>query len=82
MSMLKRTQMYIPEDILIKLKKKADAEKTTIASIVRNAVSEFLGREKAKDWAKDPLWSMVGTSSSKEKDLSVNHDKYLYGKGK
>jgi len=82
MSTLKRTQMYIQEDILIKLKKKADAEKTTVAGIVRNAVSEFLGKEKAKDWAKDPLWSMVGSSSSKERDLSVNHDKYLYGKGK
>ena len=82
MSTLKRTQMYIPEDKLIKLKKKADAEKTTIAGIVRNAVSEFLGKEKAKDWVKDPLWSMVGSSSSKEKALSVNHDKYLYGKGK
>lgn len=82
MPTLKRTQMYIQEDMLIKLKKKADAEKTTIAGIVRNAVSEFLGKEEAKDWTKDPLWSMVGTSSSKEKDLSVNHDKYLYGKGK
>ena len=82
MPTLKRTQMYIHEDMLIKLKKKADAEKTTIAGIVRNAVSEFLGKEKAKDWAEDPLWSMVGASSSKEKDVSVNHDKYLYGKGK
>ena len=82
MSTLKRTQMYIQEDMLTKLKKKADEEKTTVASIVRNAVSDFFGREKIKDWIKDPLWSMVGSSSSKEKDLSVNHDKYLYGKGK
>ncbi|MEK6590181.1 MAG: CopG family transcriptional regulator, partial [Nitrospinota bacterium] len=79
---LKRTQMYIPEDVLIELKKKAGKEKTTVADIVRNAVSEFLGKEKAKDWINDPLWNMIGSSSSGDKDLSINHDKYLYGKGR
>ena len=82
MATLKRTQMYIPEDVLIELKKKAGKEKTTIADIVRNAISEFLGKEKAKDWINDPLWKMIGSSSSGDKDLSINHDKYLYGKGR
>ncbi len=80
MSTLKRTQMYFPEKTLRELKKKAKVEKATIASIVRNAVSELLKKEKAKNWTEDPLWDMVGTSSSKDRDLSVNHDKYLYGK--
>jgi hypothetical protein len=82
MPKLKRTQMYFPEDVLRELKRKAREEKTTIAEIVRNSVSEFLRKEKAKDWIKDPLWNMVGSSSSKDRDLSVNHDKYLYGKNK
>ncbi|MBI5893506.1 MAG: hypothetical protein HZB79_07640 [Deltaproteobacteria bacterium] len=82
MSTLKRTQMYFPEDLIIELKKKAEKEKTTIAGVVRNAVLEFLGKEKAKDWTNDPLWNMVGSSSSNDRDLSINHDKYLYGKGK
>ncbi len=80
MATLRRTQMYLPEDILLELKRKAGKEKTTIANIVRNAVSDFLKKEKAKDWENDPLWNMVGAGSSQEGDISVNHDKYLYGK--
>ncbi len=82
MPTLKRTQMYFPEDVLRELKRKAREEKTTIAEIVRSSVSEILRKEKAKDWIEDPLWNMVGSSSSKDRDLSVNHDKYLYGKNK
>ncbi len=80
MPTLKRTQMYFPEEILRELKRKASKEKTTLADVVRNAVSELLKKEKAKNWIEDPLWNMVGASKSKDKDLSVHHDKYLYGK--
>ncbi len=80
MPTLKRTQMYFPEEILRELKRKARDEKTTIADIVRKAVSAVLKKEKAKNWIEDPLWNMVGASKSKDKDLSVHHDKYLYGK--
>lgn len=80
MATLRRTQMYFPEDVLMKLKSKADEEQTTVSEIVRNAVSDFLKKKKDKDWTDDPLWNMVGSSSSKDGDLSVNHDKYLYGK--
>jgi len=82
MPTLRRTQMYFPEEILRELKRKSREEKTTIANIVRSAVSELLRKEEAKDWMQDPLWDMVGSSSSKDRDLSVNHDKYLYGKRK
>ncbi len=80
MPTLKRTQMYFPEETLRELKRKARENKTTIADIVRSAVSERLEKEKAKNWMEDPLWNMVGASSSRDKDLSINHDKYLYGK--
>jgi ribosome recycling factor len=82
MPTLKRTQMYFGEDTLRELKRKAREEKTTVADIVRSAVSELLRKEKAKDWMEDPLWNMVGSSSSKDTNLSVNHDKYLYRKSK
>ncbi len=80
MATLKRTQMYFPEEVIIELKKKASEERTTVANIVRTAVSELFKKEKAKNWMQDPLWNMIGSSSSKDGDLSVNHDKYLYGK--
>ena len=79
---LKRTQMYFPEDLLAELKKKADQDKTTLSHIVRDAVTDFVRKEKMKNWENDALWSMVGSSKSKDKDLSVNHDKYLYGNEK
>lgn len=80
MPTLKRTQMYFPDEMLRDLKRKAEEKKTTIADIVRNAVSNTLKKEKTKNWLDDPLWNMVGASRSKNRDLSVNHDKYLYGK--
>ncbi len=80
MSTLRRTQMYFPDDLLVELRKRANEEGQTIASLVRDAVSEFLRKRKAKDWERDPLWNLIGSSSSKDGDLSVKHDKYLYGK--
>ena len=80
MATLKRTQMYFPEELLRELKRKASEEKTTMANIVRGAVSSLLKQKKAKNWMDDSLWNMIGASGSKDKDLSVNHDKYLYGK--
>lgn len=74
--------MYFPDELLMELKKRADAEGQTIASLVRDAVTEFLKKRRGKEWEGDPLWNMVGTSSSKDGDLSANHDKYLYGKTK
>jgi metal-responsive CopG/Arc/MetJ family transcriptional regulator len=82
MPILKRTQMYFPEDLLDELRRKADKEKTTLSHLVRNAVLELLKKDKLQDWENDPLWSMVGSSQSKDEDLSINHDKYLYRKVK
>lgn len=79
MSILKRTQMYFPEDMLRELRGIAKREKSSISDIVRNAVREFLGKEKPKNWQDDPLWNMIGVGASKDGDLSVHHDKYLYG---
>jgi hypothetical protein len=75
---LKRTQMYFPEDLLTELKRKADQDGTTLSHVVRVAVTDFMRKDRMKDWEKDALWGMVGSSTSKDKDLSVNHDKYLY----
>jgi hypothetical protein len=79
---LKRTQMYFPLELLITLRRKAHLEKTTIASIVRLAVLDLIKKEKLKDWVNDPLWNIIGASYSSNTDLSINHDKYLYGRKK
>lgn len=54
----------------------------TVAGIVRDTVSEFLKKNRRADWADDPLWNMVGAGASKDGNLSVDHDKYLYEKNK
>ena len=61
-----------------KLKMRSKEEKTSVSDIVRNAVCEFLKGKEKKDWERDPSWNMVGAGKSGKKDLSVNHDKYLY----
>lgn len=78
---LKRTQMYFPEDMLQQVRQLADSEHTTIAEIVRNAVGEFIDKQKKKqiDWDNDPLLDIVGQAEgSGRSDISVNHDSYLY----
>lgn len=82
MSVLKRTQMYFYENILMELRRKAEEENSSMAGIVRGAVSEFLAKESEKNWMRDSLWDIIGSANSKDKDLSINHDKYLYGKNK
>jgi hypothetical protein len=82
MPVLKRTQMYFPEDLLNEMKRKAKKEKTTVSEIVREASLEFIRKDREKDWANDSLWNMVGSGESKEKDLSIRHDAYLYGRKK
>ena len=51
---------------------------------VRAALDDYLERVESQDddgilHADDPIFQMIGMFSSKEGDLSVNHDHYLYG---
>ncbi len=73
MPTLKRTQMYFPDEMLRELKKRAVEEKTSIAGIVRGAVSELFKKKTVKSWQKDSLWDMQHSSSKDQLDLSVNH---------
>jgi len=80
MATMKRTQLYLPEEVLAKLKVKATAQKRSLAQLVRDALGASLKEKEPEDWRRDSLWNMIGCGSSKEGDLSAYHDKYLYGK--
>jgi hypothetical protein len=80
MPTLKRTQMYFPEDLLNELRRKADREKTSLSHLVRSAVAGLIKKDRLQNWEDDPLWSMIGSSQSRDEDLSANHDAYLYKK--
>jgi len=79
-----RTQVYLPRNIYNKLQARADRQGLTLAVQVRAALEGYLERVEAEDddgilHADDPIFQLIGAAASKEGDLSVNHDHYLYG---
>ncbi|HTP08380.1 MAG TPA: hypothetical protein VMP08_09025 [Anaerolineae bacterium] len=79
-----RTQVYLPRSIYERLQKRAAQHNMTLATQVRAALDDYLERVESQDddgilHADDPIFQMIGMFSSKEGDLSVNHDHYLYG---
>jgi hypothetical protein len=78
-----RTQVYLPREMYDRLQKRAIRHELTLALQVRTALEDYLERQEALDEpilrADDPIFEMIGMFSSKEGDLSVNHDHYLYG---
>jgi hypothetical protein len=78
-----RTQIYLPREIYQRLQKRAEENDLTLAVQVREALADYLERSDAAETpilrADDPIFQLIGAASSKEGDLSVNHDHYLYG---
>ena len=78
-----RTQIYLPRDMYRRLQKRAEENDLTLAVQVREALVNYLERTDVAEApilrADDPIFQMIGAASSKEGDLSVNHDHYLYG---
>lgn len=80
-TMMKRTQLYIDEELYTLLESAARSEKRTISSYVREALSRQLplssaGRKKAAS----TLLMMAREAGRGPKDLAKNYEKYLYGK--
>jgi hypothetical protein len=79
-----RFQVYLPRSIYERLQKRAAQHDLTLATQVRAALDDYLVRTDSQGddgvlHADDPIFQMIGAASSKEGDLSVNHDHYLYG---
>ena len=80
MSTMVRTQIYIPVDVYEELKRRSKSTGLAMAEQVRQALREYLecgeGVVLRED---DPIWNIVGAASFGPDDVSINHDKYLYG---
>lgn len=77
----KRTQLYLPITQYQAIQRVAQVEKGSVASVVREAIKDYLAKRKKileKDWEKDPVNELIGIFEAEE-DLSIDHDKYLYG---
>lgn len=85
--MLHRTNIYIEETDMAFLKTLAEEHDTTMSDIVRSLIREKIKQTTRKKSAKESLKSIaaIGKSLPKSiqnklpKDLSENHDYYLYG---
>lgn len=75
----KRTQVYFPMSVYLRIERKAKETSQSSAAIIREAVDKYLG-EGSIDWGNDPFFKTVGIMESAIGDLSERHDRYLYGK--
>ncbi len=79
-----KTYLYIPEHINNKINQTAAAQKKPKAEIIRRALEEgFEAMERQKNGGTDVLLALSEYAKKYKvkgpKDLSVNHDYYLWG---
>ena len=78
-----RTQVYLPREVYDRLRARANKQGLTLAVQVRTALHDYLERIESQEEgilrADDPLFQLIGAAASREGDLSVSHDHYLYG---
>ena len=74
------TNLYFPRGQYASMKQIAKKLGISIAEYVRQVLHRDIEfRAKQIDWENDPLWDIIGVGETKETDISVNHDHYLYG---
>lgn len=75
-----KTNLYFPKDQYAAMKQITKKLGTSIAGYVRQVIDKDIkAREEKKDWENDPAWNIIGIGRTKERDVSINHDHYLYG---
>jgi hypothetical protein len=78
-STMKRTQIYLDEELDEELRQAAVAEGRSAAAIIREAVHRYLA-EQVPRADPDPILQLAGAFSGGPKDASTEHDRYLYGR--
>jgi hypothetical protein len=81
-----RTQVYLPRDIYIKLKKRANEEDISMAHQIREALTQHVVESEAYTESSskysipshDPLWDMIGMGKNGPEDGSRHYNKYIY----
>jgi plasmid stability protein len=75
---MRRTQIYLDEDVDRKLRAVAAAEGRSAADLIREAVRRYLA-ERGESAAVDPILAMIGTVDGLPSDAATEHDRDLYG---
>jgi hypothetical protein len=78
----KTVNIEISEGKYQALQKMAKQAHTSISGMIEKLLGSLLPEEHSpgNDYKNDPLYKMEGSFNSGLGDLSINHDKYLYGK--
>ena len=76
-----RTQLYLDEELVGRLRRLAMDEGTSMAELVRQAAWQLVrGRDDVEPWNKDDsIWRILGTEQGGGSDETSSHvDDYLY----
>jgi plasmid stability protein len=77
--LMRRTQIYIDEDLDSQLRTAAAAEGRSAAALIRDAVRLYLADGRGPERTADPLLELAGAFEGGPRDASTEHDRYLYG---
>jgi len=72
-----RTQIYLPRDLHRALRRVARQRRVSMAHLLRDAAEEAVRR--TAPGPADPLADLIGAAATGPRDLSSEHDHYLYG---
>ncbi|MCC6224644.1 MAG: ribbon-helix-helix protein, CopG family [Thermoleophilia bacterium] len=75
---MRRTQIYIDEDLDVRLRATAAAEGRSAAALIRDAVRLYLAGQRAGPAAGDPFLELAGMFEGGPRDASTDHDRYLH----
>jgi len=77
---MKRTQIYLPEDLYNELRLETQSTKLSVSELIRQAVSEKLTKKMDARGGVKTLARIAAIGATGPKDLAQNLEHYLYGK--
>lgn len=76
---MRRTQIYIDDELDVRLRAAAAAEGRSAAALIRDAVRLYLVGPRAGPATSDPFLELAGAFEGGPRDAAAAHDRYLYG---
>jgi plasmid stability protein len=76
---MRRTQIYLDEQVDEQLRQRAAAEGRSAAAVIREALDSYLARSPTTAQGMDPIRAMAGSLRGLPADAAAEHDRDLYG---
>jgi hypothetical protein len=76
---MRRTQIYLDEQMDDELRQRAAAEGRSAAAVIREALNSYLSRRAVDAEQEDPIRAMAGTLRGLPADAASEHDRDIYG---